>query len=90
MAIFSLRNLMLGGGLLGLGAALGSRLSKRSGKARKKAAIAVHEAEQVPVDSPSLVRGAGPHAMRDTPVRRWDQVDQASDESFPASDPPAY
>lgn len=36
------------------------------------------------------VRPAGPSAMRDAPVREWTKVDQASDESFPASDPPAY
>lgn len=34
-------------------------------------------------------RSAGPDAMRDTPGAGWDKVDQASDESFPASDPPA-
>ena len=35
------------------------------------------------------VREAGPGAMR-APPRRWDRVDEASDESFPASDPPAW
>lgn len=34
------------------------------------------------------VRNAGPDAMRDNPPG-WDKTDQASDESFPASDPPA-
>lgn len=34
-------------------------------------------------------RNAGPVGMRDDPGRDWDAVDQASDESFPASDPPS-
>jgi hypothetical protein len=34
------------------------------------------------------VRDAGPDAMRDPSGQKWSQTDQASDESFPASDPP--
>ena len=34
------------------------------------------------------VRSAGTEGMRSDP-RHWDKTDQASDESFPASDPPA-
>jgi hypothetical protein len=37
-----------------------------------------------------FVRDAGPQAMRDHPRRAWDKVDEASDQSFPASDPPSY
>ena len=38
--------------------------------------------------SPGAARSAGPEAMRDPP-KDWENVDQAADESFPASDPPA-
>lgn len=34
------------------------------------------------------VRQAGRGEMRDPP-KKWDEADEASDESFPASDPPA-
>jgi hypothetical protein len=34
------------------------------------------------------VRPAGPTAMRDPP-KRWEKADEESDQSFPASDPPA-
>jgi len=37
---------------------------------------------------PPPVRPAGPESMRDPP-RKWDEVDEESDESFPASDPPS-
>lgn len=35
------------------------------------------------------VRDAGPKSMRDTEPRKWTKADETSDESFPASDPPA-
>lgn len=41
-----------------------------------------------PQRSHSDVRDAGPQSMRDAPQRSWTIVDEASDESFPASDPP--
>ena len=34
------------------------------------------------------IRNAGPAAMRSDPPQ-WDKLDEAGDESFPASDPPA-
>ncbi|NNC59997.1 MAG: hypothetical protein HKO05_08390 [Erythrobacter sp.] len=40
-------------------------------------------------DGTNAVRDAGPGAMRDKPVMDWDKTDEESDESFPASDPPA-
>lgn len=38
--------------------------------------------------SSGAARQAGPEAMRDPP-KSWSKVDEASDGSFPASDPPA-
>lgn len=40
-----------------------------------------------PIGDSGHVRPAGRSAMRDPP-RSWDEVDEASDQSFPASDPP--
>lgn len=37
----------------------------------------------------SQIRDAGPESMRDKPSRNWTKTDEESDESFPASDPPA-
>jgi hypothetical protein len=41
-----------------------------------------------PPPKPKKVRDAGPGAM-ENPPKRWDEADEASDESFPASDQPA-
>lgn len=43
---------------------------------------------ETPPPKPKKVRDAGPDAMANPP-KRWSDVDQASDESFPASDPSA-
>ena len=37
----------------------------------------------------ATIRDSGPDAMRSSPSRAWQKVDEESDQSFPASDPPA-
>ncbi len=41
-----------------------------------------------PAYAGGTVRDAGPDAMQ-KPPKSWSKVDEASDESFPASDPPS-
>ncbi len=70
--------------VLGAGAyALSRKASERGEGAR--AAFAGDQ----PGAGSNAVRDAGPEAMRDPPVAPWTAVDEASDQSFPASDPPA-
>ena len=59
---------------------------------RKGSADAPHSAafaDDQPAHGTRPVRDAGPEAMRDPPADAWTGVDEASDQSFPASDPPA-
>ncbi len=69
---------------LGAGAYVLSR-RKQSGPAGAPAAFSPDQ----PRSGPSPVRDAGPGAMRDGQEETWSAVDEASDQSFPASDPPA-
>lgn len=56
----------------------------------KKPRAALRDGRAVgPRESPVQVRNAGPDEMRDGAKRAWTLLDEASDESFPASDPPA-
>lgn len=71
---------LLGFGVLAL---LGYGLFKR----KSRSANAAYADEQ-PHRFHTDVRDAGPEAMRDPPEEEWTAADEASDESFPASDPP--
>ena len=82
---------------LGAGATLAClalwEMSGRRGPAGSGRAPALNPrtaAARAPEGSLSRVRPAGPESMADPAVGTWDRVDEASDGSFPASDPPAY
>ena len=62
---------------------------KDTGQHAHSQATAFRNAEPAgPAEAEVQVRPAGPDATRSRP-RNWDEVDEAADESFPASDPPA-
>lgn len=63
------------------------RRMRERGTSYQGAAFAHGEIEPTNFDQ---TRSAGPEAMRDHPGDKWDKVDQAADESFPASDPPSF
>lgn len=72
-------------------AAVGFALSRRASHNRHDEGDAPAlnvERPPGPVGNSGNARAAGPESMRDPP-REWTGVDEASDESFPASDPPA-
>lgn len=72
--------------LLALGAAgyAGYRYYEKN-KPHRNAAYAAGQ----PQGSHTDVRDAGPLAMRDGTTKGWSKTDEESDQSFPASDPPA-
>lgn len=75
-----------GAAVAAAGAALFA-FARRKGEAADELDAVAHSTGKVE-PSPGAARSAGPEAMRDPPSD-WEKVDQASDESFPASDPPA-
>ncbi|MGZ8283032.1 MAG: hypothetical protein ACXWUN_08800 [Allosphingosinicella sp.] len=78
-----------GAAIAGLAAALfGRRYWQREEGERPAAAHSRGKTAAGPVGQSGSARSAGPDAMRDPP-QEWDEVDQSSDESYPASDPPA-
>jgi hypothetical protein len=63
------------------------RLLRQAEPAMATSPAAFSDKEAVP-ENATQIRNAGPEATA-TPHEEWDEVDQASDESFPASDPGA-
>jgi len=65
-------------------------LWRRSGKPDySQAPAAAFAGEGAHVGSFVHTRDAGPHNIRDEDGQDWDSTDEAVDESFPSSDPPA-
>jgi len=78
-----------GAALAGFAAILfGRRWRAQGGGEQPAPALERGKTAPGPVGQSGAARSAGPEAMRDPPAD-WERVDQASDESFPASDPPA-
>lgn len=55
-----------------------------------RASAAAFATPCAPTGAFAQIRDAGPQFIRDEYGDDWDEVDQASDESFPASDPTSF
>jgi hypothetical protein len=75
-----------GAAIAGLAAAVAGRLWWNRNDERPAPAHRRGKTAPGPVGQSGSARSAGPEAMRDPP-KDWDVVDEAMDESFPASDP---
>lgn len=79
----------IGTGLAAAGALLTGAFLLVTGRDPRKPRIARRSQRPRAAHRSDLrVRQAGREEMRDPP-EEWDRVDETSDESFPASDPPA-
>lgn len=76
-------------GLAAAGALIASAAVLLTGRDPRTPRISRHsQSRRAAMRNDALIRQAGPKEMRDPP-KKWDRVDEQSDESFPASDPPA-
>lgn len=73
---------------LAFAGAVGYGLYKYATREQSQDKVAFASGETAPSNF-TQVRNAGPEAMASEAPPGWDSVDEASDESFPASDPPA-
>jgi hypothetical protein len=84
----AMKRAMATGGLAAAGALLAGAFLLMTGRDPRKPRLGRRSGRTAVRPPKAPVRQAGPEEMEDPP-REWDRVDETSDESFPASDPPA-